>query len=478
MKFLTIFTIVSLFTAKTLSNPDNSSNELPLYDNYDDEYYDETQKPPEILPSTTSSTTEFATTQDEEIRIHVAGALGAFKNNPKRDQMMQKLLHERVDGDEVPSDCSQYKMLKSQPAVLPVVTVPKCCKMGENYYMNDTSRGCDEGDVPLDFELIHAVFYDGCIEDQELNMSYKIELRAPCAGGMLYSEVYNDFLYVLSNGSLLRVSNDWQSYDIFDDYCLDMANDNNSWILSAISCHDVYGGVIRVSEIQGVICAVLMMISVPCLVMVALIYFFIPNLNDLHGKALALHSICLAMGFLMLALIEFTSFREGITGYFVQYFMLAAFFWMLLMVMDNAVEVWHYLPHGMEMTPAKECCRLFSYFLLAHGLPVIFVLLTWYEGYPGLPSYYFRANDAGEMASQKFFIPVVTVIVCASFVIAIITEWGYAKLTDLNDLSIMNTIAKKLSRQSSRTSRTTLQRQISEKVRNLDPARIEKVSTM
>lgn len=137
------------------------------------------------------------------------------------------------------------------------------------------------------------------------------------------------------------------------------------------------------------------MISVPCLIAVAMIYFFMPNLNDLHGKALAFHSLCLASGFLLLALIQFTSFREGTTGYFIQYFILAAFFWMLLMVMDISVEVWHYLPRGMEMTEAKENCRLLSYTLVAQVMPLIFVFLTYYEGYPGLPSYYFRANESG-----------------------------------------------------------------------------------
>lgn len=137
------------------------------------------------------------------------------------------------------------------------------------------------------------------------------------------------------------------------------------------------------------------MISVPCLLAVAAIYFFIPNLNDLHGKALGLHSICLASGFLLLALIQFTDYREGITGYFIQYFILAAFFWMLLMVMDIAVEVWYYLPNGREMAVAKENVRLTSYTLVAQGMPTIFVFLTYYEGYPGLPSYYFRANESG-----------------------------------------------------------------------------------
>lgn len=74
--------------------------------------------------------------------------------------------------------------------------------------------------------------------------------------GILYNEIYGDFLYVLSNGSLLRVAENWEYYDIFDEYCLDMTYDNNGFVLSAISCHDVYGGVVHVSHVQGFICAV------------------------------------------------------------------------------------------------------------------------------------------------------------------------------------------------------------------------------
>lgn len=84
----------------------------------------------------------------------------------------------------------------------------------------------------------------------------------------------------------------------------------------------------------------------------------------------------------------------------------------------------------------------------------------------------------GEMASQKYFIPVVTVILIFSLVIAIITEYGYGKLNNLHTLSFLQRFSHSISRQTSRVSRTTMQRQLSEKVRNLDPEKIQKVATM
>lgn len=82
------------------------------------------------------------------------------------------------------------------------------------------------------------------------------------------------------------------------------------------------------------------------------------------------------------------------------------------------------------------------------------------------------------MASQKYFIPVVTVILVFALVIAIITEYGYAKLNDLNTMGFLHKFSMGINRQNSRVARDPLQRQISAKVRNLDPAKILKVETM
>lgn len=42
-----------------------------------------------------------------------------------------------------------------------------------------------------------------------------------------------------------------------------------------------------------------------CLLLTATIYLVVPELNDLHGKSLACHSISLSLGFLLLALSQF-----------------------------------------------------------------------------------------------------------------------------------------------------------------------------
>lgn len=45
--------------------------------------------------------------------------------------------------------------------------------------------------------------------------------------------------------------------------------------------------------------------TLQCLLLTATIYLLVPELNDLHGKSLACHSISLSLGFLLLALSQF-----------------------------------------------------------------------------------------------------------------------------------------------------------------------------
>lgn len=125
------------------------------------------------------------------------------------------------------------------------------------------------------------------------------------SSGFIYNERYNDTLYVIQNGSLLRVDTSFQSFDIYTLYCLDM--DSHEGVLTAIAC----GGddvLVLVDKGQALIFAICMLVSVPCLIITASIYLMVPELNDLHGKSLAFHSFCLAFGFGLLA---FSQFREG-----------------------------------------------------------------------------------------------------------------------------------------------------------------------
>lgn len=74
-------------------------------------------------------------------------------------------------------------MFATQPASLHVINVPKCCKNNETYfYYNQTFKGCESKTANLEFELIHAEFYEGCIEDKEITLKYQTTYSPPCSG--------------------------------------------------------------------------------------------------------------------------------------------------------------------------------------------------------------------------------------------------------------------------------------------------------
>lgn len=67
-------------------------------------------------------------------------------------------------------------------------------------------------------------------------------------------------LYVIQNGSLLRIDGNYESFDVYDHYCLEM--DDEEGVLTAVVCEfdDMLLGVGRV---PGLIFATCMLISVP-----------------------------------------------------------------------------------------------------------------------------------------------------------------------------------------------------------------------
>lgn len=83
-----------------------------------------------------------------------------------------------------------------------------------------------------------------------------------------------------------------------------------------------------------------MITSVPCLIATAILYTIVTDLRDIHGKSLVYHSLCLAGGLLLLSITQFRTTIDPVMGYFIQYFLLASFFWLFLMCVDITVHTW------------------------------------------------------------------------------------------------------------------------------------------
>lgn len=126
----------------------------------------------------------------------------------------------------------------------------KCCPRGENYELsNDTGRfQCTKENVAFQVPIIDAVFHQHCIVDTERPIPLlEDEIGLGCEDAFLYNEIYGDLLYVLQNGSLLRIRTDYSAYDVSNDYCLDMHRDDK--VITAFVC--VKQGAVHVSRAEA-----------------------------------------------------------------------------------------------------------------------------------------------------------------------------------------------------------------------------------
>lgn len=212
--------------------------------------------------------------------------------------------------------------------------------------------------LPTNFPYVHATFYDGCIEgtldiyNASNNAAALLPLLSdnPCDDGIHVSYVYGDSgedeqLFVLQNGSLLRIGNAGTEYDVFDTYCLfelpaeslqlQQQQQPPLWVASV--CYD---RVVSVTRAEVYLYAICMLMSVPCLLVTAFLYLAVPALRNLHGKSLACHSLCMAMGFLLLSAVQLRGTVGTKTGYVIQYLLLACFLWLAVMCIDICIKVW------------------------------------------------------------------------------------------------------------------------------------------
>lgn len=65
------------------------------------------------------------------------------------------------------------------------------------------------------------------------------------------------------------------------------------------------------------------------------------------------------------------------------------------MWIDICIHAWYYLPKGIKQTPKDDNLHLMYYCLLAYGVPLILVILTYKNKLSGLPSYYIKGTTKG-----------------------------------------------------------------------------------
>lgn len=239
---------------------------------------------------------------------------------------------------------------KQQPKYSTESLIRKCCPHGKSYEViedgNEKVRKCTT-DTRNFFgvSVLNATFYENCIEDNEsgLNLSYtyvnactfnnKVDKRM-----LLYGKPYGDLLYVLQNGSLLIVEENFDGYEIINSsYCLDV--DRQGGFLYAIVCVFNSNFPIRVLRGEAYLYAVCLWISAPCLLLTAFFYLTIDELRDLHGKSLACHCASLALAYVLLGIVQMQQNVTFTITYFIQYFLLVCVGWLSSLCCDICIKI-------------------------------------------------------------------------------------------------------------------------------------------
>lgn len=295
--------------------------------------------------------------------------------------------------------------------------------MNQSYDKSNVTgrRECAPTNDDFQAPIIDATFYDKCIEDSEnaVHLDYeignncdKIAMQSHNVDAFFYNAIMGDLLYVLQNGSLLLVDAERTRYGyfIFDDYCLDMHRTEQ--MLTAIVC---VRSVAAVSRGEAYVYATCLLASVPCLLLTAALYFCIDELRDLHGKSLACHSICLAMAFIFLSIVQIDGRVTAALSAGIQYFMMACILWLTVMCADICTQVWYCLPRSIITDQKSKQIYFAVYCFISFGLPVIPVCVALSKHVLGVPLYYLKGITSDAPSTHIYFIPPIAIALTISF---------------------------------------------------------------
>ncbi|EDW49900.1 GM14322 [Drosophila sechellia] len=333
-----------------------------------------------------------------------------------------------VDNPLDPADCSQREKYRKQPVATPSSRLRKCCPHGENlniYRENQSDSMCDNGLLSFEPTIISAVLFDNCIEDLEIETTLDYDIGNPCNSSLLYDDE-EDVFFVLQDGSLLIIDKFGnESYTVKEHYCLDI---DKSGHLFAFTCVTQVEEQIAFAKVVFV--AVLMLISMPCLLLVSYLHMTLRLLRNLHGLSLSLMSLCLPSGYFVHSVVHISGIpNQGFIGYVIQFCILSYFFWYLCICFNVLLNVWYKLPCCIQCSKSWATFNFGCYAVFAFSGPATIVALTVQKGLPGMPSYFLQGLTESIRDSQRYFIPPVSTILFLSFLINIISFFGFQRIS-------------------------------------------------
>ncbi|KAH8297872.1 hypothetical protein KR054_012660, partial [Drosophila jambulina] len=326
-----------------------------------------------------------------------------------------------------PADCSQREKYRMQPVAKDSSRLRKCCPHGENldiYRENQSDSMCDSAVVNFEPTIITAVLFDNCIEDLEIPTSLSYEIGNPCNSSLVYDD-QEDAFFVLQDGSLLIIDKFGnESYTVEHNYCLDVDKSGNLFAFTCVTQVEE-----QIAFAKVIFVAVLMLISMPCLLLVSYLHMTLRLLRNLHGLSLSLMSLCLASGYFVHSVVHIYGISNtGFIGYVIQFFILSYFFWYLCICFNVLLNVWYKLPCCIQLTKFWAAFNFACYCILAFTGPATIVAMTVQKGLPGMPSYFLQGLTESIRDSQRYFIPPVSTVLFLSFLINIISFFGFQRI--------------------------------------------------
>ncbi|KAJ8721966.1 hypothetical protein PYW08_004368 [Mythimna loreyi] len=336
---------------------------------------------------------------------------------------------------------------------LPVV--PKCCPSGQNLTVR-----VDDGTVKtvcsrstLTFQPVFHQANETHIFSFDSNV-YETIVGSPCKYDKykLQPDVHSqDEFYLLVNGSLF-VPYSKPFLLGTRDYCMETFWNESvpAGITLPVVCFTTPMEDTKTSSTL-IAYATGLLISVPFLLATATVYLCITELRDTHGKALACHTVCLALAFTCLAATQlaghaFPKVACTIMAYLIQFSFVSCFFWLNVMCFDIFLNVRRYINASVTRRSMRR--RFAWYCVYAVLFPILLLIVTiTMDLSPAVPSTYLKPNfgvkgcwfKTDEAALPYFYGPVALILfsnLCIFFFTARAISTHYDKLKDVTPLDL------------------------------------------
>ncbi|XP_047029890.1 G-protein coupled receptor Mth2-like [Helicoverpa zea] len=333
--------------------------------------------------------------------------------------------------------------------------VPKCCPSGQNL-----TTTVEDGTVKTVCSRSSLTFQPYFFQANETYMFsyetnvYETLVGNPCKYDRYKLEPYihsEDEFYLLVNGSLFVPYA--RPYLLgTKDYCMETFYNESvpAGLTLPVVCFTTPMEETKTSSTL-IAYATGLLISVPFLLATAFVYLFITELRDTHGKALACHTVCLALAFTCLAATQlaghaFPTVACTIMAYLIQFSFVSCFFWLNVMCFDIFLNVRRYINASVTRRSMRR--RFAWYCVYAVLFPILLLIVTiTMDLSPAVPSTYLKPNfgvkgcwfKTDQAALPYFYGPVALILfsnLCIFFFTSRAIATHYDKLKDVTPLDL------------------------------------------